>query len=84
MSTDEVNIQLIGKPCELPDFYGGKRELRERVLLLVVNVIFLGIIIIIGLIGNLLTGLILFRDNSRSPMNFLLEMLALCMLDYVC
>lgn len=52
-----------------------QREWATRVQLFALNVLLVGAVVFVGLVGNILTRLILARDASRSPMNFLLQML---------
>ena len=53
-----------------------QREWATREQLFALNVLLVGAVVFVGLVGNALTGLVLARDASRSPMNFLLQTLA--------
>lgn len=55
-----------------------QREWATRVQLFALNVLLVGAVVLVGLVGNALTGLVLTRDASRSPMNFLLQTLIAC------
>ena len=55
-----------------------QREWVTRVQLFALNVLLVGAVVLVGLVGNSLTGLVLARDASRSPMNFLLQTLIAC------
>ena len=55
-----------------------QREWTTRVQLFALNVLLVGAVVLVGLVGNALTGLVLARDSSRSPMNFLLQTLIAC------